>query len=99
MPAQEEERRVGTQLDLNLVEYQVRGGSMGYGPEGGTFACIIGPVSDETLAALDRAAENHGTIRLLLPQPLVLDLVSLERKEPHGVRIVGRIVDPRKAAE
>ena len=45
------------------------------------------------MAALDRAAENHGTIRLLLPDPLLLDLVALERKDPHGVRIVGRIVD------
>lgn len=98
MPATEE-RNVGIQVDLNLEEYLVRGGSIGDGPEGITFACIIAPVSDETMAALDRAAENHATIRLLLPDPLLLDLVALERKDPHGVRIVGRIVVPCKAVD
>ena len=90
MPATEE-RHVGTQLELTLADYEVRGASMGHGVAGSTFACTIGPVSGETMAALDRAAESRATIRLLFPQPLLLELVTLERREPQRVRIVGRI--------
>ena len=70
MPA-EEERRVGTQLELKLADYEVRGASIAHGVQGSSFACTIGPVSDETMAALDRAAESRGTICLLFPRPLV----------------------------
>jgi hypothetical protein len=90
MPA-EEERTVGNQLELSLADYEVRGASMGHGVGGYSFGCTIGPVSDETMAALDRAATSHGTICLLFPQPLLLDLITLERKEPQRVRIVGHI--------
>jgi hypothetical protein len=92
MPAKEE-RHIGTQLELKLADYEVGGASLNHGLEGSSFACTIGPVSDETMAALDRAAESHGTICLLLPQPLLLELVTLERREPKRVRIVGRIFD------
>ena len=98
MPA-EEERRVGTQLELKLADYEVRGASIAHGVEGSSFACTIGPVSDETMAALDRAAESHGTICLLFPRPLLLNLVTVERKEPRRVRISGRIFDPLTASE
>jgi hypothetical protein len=95
MPArQQQEGHVGTQLELTLGDYQVRGASIAHGPRGSTFGCTIGPVSEETLAALDGAARDHRTIRLLFPEPLLLDVVELERKEPQRVRIVGRIVDP-----
>jgi hypothetical protein len=98
MPAKEE-REVGIQLSLSLVEYQLRGGSISHGPDGQTFACTFGPISDETMMALDRAAQNHGTIRLLFPEPLLLDLISIERKEPQRVRIVGRVFDAAVASE
>jgi hypothetical protein len=96
MPA-EQERRMGTQLELNLADYDIHGASVGYGAEGSSFACTIEPVSDETMVALDRAVESHGTISLLLPRPLLLELVALERKGPQRVRIVGRIFDAAKA--
>jgi hypothetical protein len=92
MPGKEE-RNVGAQLELNLGNYQVRGASIGYGPKGGAFACTVGPISDETMAALTRAVESRGTICLLFPQPLTLNLITLERKEPQAIRIVGRIVE------
>ena len=72
---------------------------MGYGAEGYSFGCTIGPLSDETIAALDRAAESHATICLLFPQPLLLELVTLERREPQRVRLVGRITKAIKASE
>jgi hypothetical protein len=92
----ENEHHFGTQLELKLADYEVRGASMGHGIEGSSFACTIGPVSDETMAALDRAAESRATICLLFPQPLLLELVTLERREPQRVRIVGRIFDSTK---
>ena len=98
MPATEN-NNAGAQLQLRLADYEVRGASMGHGVQGPSFACTIGPLSDETMAALDRAAERHGTICLLFPQPLLLELVTLERKEPQRVRIVGRIFKAVKASE
>jgi hypothetical protein len=86
-----EKRDTGIQLELSLADYEVRGASMGHGVDGSRFACNIGPLSDEAMAALDRVAESQGTICLLLPEPLLLDLVTVERKDPKRVRIVGRI--------
>jgi hypothetical protein len=77
-----------------LGDYNVNGASIGHGPDGSQFACTIGPLPDETVTALFHAAENHGRICLLLPEPLVLDVVATERKELGRVRIVGRLVDP-----
>jgi hypothetical protein len=90
--ATQETGNVGPQLELSLAGYSVNRASIGYGPDGAEFACTIGPMTDETIAALDGAAENHGTVCLLFPQPLLLDLVAIERKGPHSIRIVGHIV-------
>jgi hypothetical protein len=92
------EHPFGTQLELNLADYAIHGASVGYGAEGSRFACTIEPVSAETMLALDRAAESHGTICLLLPQPLLLELITFERRGPQRVRIVGRMFDGAKAA-
>ncbi len=81
-------------LDLKVGDYNVDGASIGCGPQGSKFACTIGPLSDATVGALEGAARNHDRICLLLPEPLLLDVVLLERKEAQRVRIVGRIVDP-----
>ena len=92
------ERPIGTQLELSLADYEIHGASVGYSVEGSSFACTLEPVSDETMVALDRAAESHGIICLLLPKPLLLELVTLERRGPQRVRIVGRMCDAAKTA-
>jgi len=92
------ERPIGTQLELNLADYEIHGASVGYGVEGSRFACTLEPVSNETMVQLDRAAESHETICLLLPKPLLLELVTLERRGPQLVWIVGRILEAAKAA-
>ena len=79
MPVQEAPGR--SQLKLSLGDYSVNGASIGHGPNGTQFACTIGPLPDETVAALFRAAENHERVCLLLPEPLLLDVVTLEHKE------------------
>ena len=91
MPAQEI-NYVRPPLELSLAGYVVNGASIGRGRGGATFAFTIGPISDAIAAALDGAAQSYGRICVLFPQPLLLDLVMLERKELHRIRIVGHIV-------
>ena len=93
MQALREARYVRPQLKLSLEDYNVNGASIGCGRGGIKFAFTIGPISDAAVAALVATAHHHGRICLLLPQPLLLDLVAVERKEQKRVRIAGRIVD------
>jgi hypothetical protein len=80
-------------LELNLADYNVNGASIGCGRDGTKFAFTIGPISDTTVAALEGMARKHGRICLYsCRQPLLFDLVVVERKERHRVRILGRIV-------
>ena len=63
------------------------------GSDGGLFSCSIGPLTDETVGELMRAARTQTPIRLHFSErPLLLDHVSVERKGPHTVRIVGHVV-------
>ena len=74
MPVREADVR--SQLKLSLRDYSVNGASIGHGPGGTQFACTIGPLSDATVAALDGAARVDARICLLLPEPLLLDVVA-----------------------
>ena len=89
-----QETPVGSHFKLSFVDYSVDGGSISHNRDGTQFACTIGPLSDATMAALFRAAENHERVCLLLPEPLLLDVVTLTYKHPQRVRIVGRVIDP-----
>jgi hypothetical protein len=80
------------QLELSLEHYDISGATISCGPEGTKFACTLGPLADEALTALDHAAQSGGLLCLRFPQPLLLDLLALERKDPRRIRIVGRIV-------
>jgi len=92
MQVPQEASDVRPQLELSLDDYKVTGGSIGYGRGGTTFAFTVGPLSDSTVAVLDSVAQAQGRICVYCcREPLLLDLVALERKEPSRVRIVGRI--------
>ena len=91
MPPPNKNQAAG-QLELNQGHYDVSGASISHGPEGTKFACTLGPLEQETMAALDDAVQSGQLLCLLFPQPLLLDLLALERKDPHRMRIVGRIV-------
>jgi hypothetical protein len=93
MPAQAVGYR-GPQLTLRMGDYNANGASISSSRDGIKFAVTIGPISDATVTALEGAARNHERICLLLPDPLLLDLMALEHKGPQRVQIVGRIVDP-----
>jgi len=97
--SEEQESRNQLALELNCDALEVKSASFRPGPgaEGGLFSCSIGSISDETVAALDQAAQRHARVNLLFPdQPILLDLVSLERNAPHVVRIIGHTVKPTK---
>jgi hypothetical protein len=99
MPKERERRGETSSLELNFgAGCEVSAASFVPQGDGGTFACSVGPLSDETVAALDRAAHSHTPVRLLFPgdQSVALELVKLERKGPQLIRISGRV---RRAAD
>lgn len=80
-------------LELRLDDYKVSGGSIACSRDGTTFAFTIEPLSRVTMAALGDAAERQARICVYCcREPLLLDLVTLEREEPQRARIVGHIV-------
>ncbi len=95
-------REKGGQLAFELHFGDCKMGTASFAPTPGSsqglFSCSVGPLSDETIMALERAANAHTPIRLMFSDPLVLDLVTLERKEPHSVRIVGHVVRTKTTA-
>jgi hypothetical protein len=93
MPKQE--RRGQLPLELHFTDDHLGAASFAPSPgsDGGLFSCSITPVTEETVVKLERAARAHTPIRLLFSErPLLLDHVTVERKGPHSVRIVGRVV-------
>ena len=80
-------------FELSLGDYTAYGASIRCSPDGATFAVTIGPVADTTVAALDAVARNHGRICLYCRnEPLLVELVAVERNGPLKTRIEGRIV-------
>jgi hypothetical protein len=94
MPKQE--RRGQLPLELHFSDDHLGAASFAPSPGGdgsGLFSCSIGPVSEETVGELERAARTQTPIRLKFSEhPLLLDHVTVERKGPRTVRIVGRVV-------
>jgi hypothetical protein len=94
-------RRGQLPLELDCSDYQPSRQTFAPTPggESGLFSCSLGPLPKETIAALDRAAHEHTRVRLLFGgHPVLLELVTLERKDAQRVRIVGQVVK-RSAAE
>jgi hypothetical protein len=91
----DEERRGQLPLDLDCAHRHVMAASFvpGSDEQAGVFSCVIGALSDETVAVLDRALQEHARVRLLFSdRSLLLEFVKLERKGPQSVRIVGQLV-------
>jgi hypothetical protein len=91
----EEQRRGQLPLDLDCANRHVMAASFvpGSDEQAGVFSCVIGALSDETVAVLDRALQEHARVRLLFSdRSLLLEFVKLERKGPQSVRIVGQLV-------
>jgi hypothetical protein len=91
----EEQRRGQLPLDLDCANRHVMAASFvpGLDEQAGVFSCIIGALSDETVAVLDRALQEHARVRLLFSdRALLLEFVTLERRGPQSVRIIGQLV-------
>jgi hypothetical protein len=92
LPAQQA-NHIRPELELSLGNFNINGGSIGCSADGVKFAFTIWPLPDATAAALEGVAATHGRICLYCcDQPLLFDLVELQRKEPGKVRLVGRLV-------
>ena len=84
---------VGRHLKLSLGDYNINCGSINCSQDGIKFSFTVWPLSDALAAAFDGVAQQRGRICLhCCGEPVLLDLVSVERREPQRVRIVGRIV-------
>ncbi len=93
MQASQPASHVRSHLEVRLDDYKVRGGSIGGGRSGTTFAFTLGPLSDATVAAILDVVQKRGTMCLYCGrQPLFFDPVAVERKDRRRVRIMGRIV-------
>jgi hypothetical protein len=95
--AAQQERHGQLAFDLNCADYEVKDASFApaLGGEGAMFSCAIARVSNETMVALDRAARARTPISLWFSDcPVVLDLVTLQRKSPQSVRIIGHVLRP-----
>lgn len=80
-------------VELNLANYNADGASISCSGQGTKFSCTIWPVSEATASVLQSAVQQRGTIHLFCyGEPLILELTSLERKEPDRVRFTGGIV-------
>jgi hypothetical protein len=90
MPSQEVSSG-NTELSLSLGDYNVVSGSIRCNQDEIKFAIAIWTLPEATAAALTATARHHGRICLLLPHPVLLDLVAVERKEQQ-LLITGRIV-------
>ena len=90
-----QERRGQLPLELHFSDDRLSSASFAPlpGSDGGLFSCSIGPLSEEAVGELERAARAQTPIRLRFSErPLLLDQVTVERKGPHTVRIVGHVV-------
>src|SRR5262245_45685169 len=90
-----QERRGQLPLELRFSDDHLSSASFAPSPgsDGGLFSCSIGPLSEEAVGELERAARAQTPIRLRFSErPLLLDHVTVERKGPQTVRIVGHVV-------
>jgi hypothetical protein len=93
--ADDKKRRGQLPLELDCSDYKARERTFAPTPgaSDGIFSCSLGPLPEETIAALDWAARVHGRVRLCFGSyAMLLELVALERKPARRVRLSGRVV-------
>jgi hypothetical protein len=82
-------------LDFSFTDDHLGAASFAPSPgsDGGLFSCSLGSLNEETVGDLMRAARTQTPVRLRFSErPLLLDHVTVERKGPHSVHIVGHVV-------
>ena len=89
-------------LELDCADYQLKSASISDGPDGAVFRCMLGPLTEDVLAALERAAAASLEVRFVLAnQPLRFARIDLDRVERGWIRFVGRIAEtnPRNPSD
>ena len=93
MPEQQSRGQLSLDLDCSACDVRAASFAPGSGGEGGLLSFSIGPLSEDTVTALDRAAHSHTPVRLRFSKhPLLLELLKLERKDAQCVRIVAHVL-------
>lgn len=86
------------QIDCSSAE-QVNATSVAFSAKGELFDCTVGRMTKQAVSVLDDAMYAHLPVQLLLAgSSLLLDLESLESRDPHTIRIVGRVIGESTAS-
>ena len=90
----DDEENGGTHwLELNCSRYQLQAASISHSADGTVFRCSCGPLSDDRVAAVHRAARDGTPVWLLFPESqVVVADVSVELAQPGWVQLEGRVV-------
>ena len=83
------------QIDCSSAE-GVNAASLVCGPNGEIFDCTVSRMTRQAVSALDDALYAHAPVELMFADSsLLLDVETLESREAHTIRIVGRVIDER----
>ena len=89
----DEENGGATWLELNCSRYQLQAASISHSADGTVFRCSCGPLSDDRVAAVHRAARDGTPVWLVFPESqVVIADVSVELAQPGWVQLEGRVV-------
>jgi len=89
----DEENGGATWLELNCSRYQLQAASISHSADGTVFRCSCGPLTDDRVAAVHRAARDGTPVWLVFPEAqVVIADVSVELAQPGWVQLEGRVV-------
>ncbi len=93
MPTQPKRNGQAAAVELDCSACEIKSGSMSYGgPEGPTFRSIIGPLTEDVLATLKRAAQCGAPVRLVFPKSqMEFQRIEISRAEPGWFQLVGAV--------
>ena len=87
-------------LELKCSAQQLKAASITYSQSGSLYRCSCGPLTEDELAAHERAARDHAVIRLVFPaSDVALANVSFQRVQAGWVQLEGRVVYEGRAIE
>ena len=82
-------------IDCSSAE-RVKAATVECGPNGEIFDCTVGRITKQAASALDDALYTHAPVELMFADgSLFLDVETLESREAHTIRIIGRVIGER----
>lgn len=82
-------------FELVFAQARVESASRTVSSKGDELSYLVADLAAEQIEGLERAAKEHTPVSLVLGETsvVVVDLVSLERKGPRSLQIVGHVID------